>query len=261
MNEPPSVKVPVPEVTVTAYRTVFGELSLVLELAWLPLLILLAASLVPAALPPGFGAGSALVRGLPDLIDLFVGALCLNAFGARWYQIQLFGAADRPWLGPWSRFLLYTFVLYAALGAVIAVLMLVTLTLGGRGALVEIGVLAFDLAVSLGLMLAIARLSLLYPAAAAGRPIGLRGAWRATRGNGWRIVLCWLFATAPLLLAVQMLMAGVLAGFDIGDARPAPLGLVILRAVVGIVTDFLIAALGAVALSAIYRRLVRPIET
>ncbi len=260
MSDLPSVKVAVPDVTVAAYRAVFLRVGAVLELGWLPLLILLAVSIVPAALPAEFGDKSAALRALPDFLDLIAGALCLNAFGVRWYQAQLLGAAARqPWLGPWARFLLYTFALYAALGAVLTAVLYLALAAEGRGIAVEAGVAAIDLAVAIGLLLTMARLALLYPAAATGRPIGIRGAWRATRGNGWRIVWCWLFATAPLLLAVQFIMGAVFSGFHLG-AR-APMGLFILRGLVGTVADFLIAALGAVVLSEFYRRLVQAQES
>lgn len=257
MTKLPTVKVPVPDVTVGAYRAVFGRLGSVLEFGWLPLLILLGVSIVPAVLPPGFGDNGMVLRALPDLLDLVAGALCLNAFGVRWYQAQLFGGADhRPWLRPWGRFLLYTFALYAALGVVLVAILLAGTVADDRSVGVEIGVVALDLAAVTALLLAMARLSLLYPAAAAGQPIGIGGAWRATRGNGWRIVLCWLFATAPLLLGVQIVMGAVFSGFGIGEATTAPMGLYILRGLIGTVADFLIAALGAVVLSDVYRRLV-----
>ena len=256
MTDLPTVKVPVPEVTVGAYRAVFSRLGNVLELGWLPLLILLGVSIVPAALPMDFGGDNAALRALPDLLNLVAGALCLNAFGVRWYQVQLFGDANhRPWLKPWSRFLLFTFVFYAALGIVLVGILLAGSIVGDSSVSLEIGVLAVDLAIVAALLLAMARLSLLYPAAATEQPIGVGGAWRATRGNGRRIVLCWLFATAPLLLGVQIAMGAVFAGFGVGGATAPPMGLFILRGLIGTVTDFLIAALGAVVLSDVYRRL------
>src|SRR5487761_1617756 len=194
MSDLPSVKVAVPDVTVAAYCAVFLRVGAVLELGWLPLLILLAVSIVPAALPADFGDKSAALRALPDFLDLIAGALCLNAFGVRWYQAQLLGAAARqPWLGPWARFLLYTFALYAALGVVLTAVLYLAL------------------------------------------------------------------AAAALLLAVQIIMGAVFSGFHLG-AR-APMGLFILRGLVGTVADFLIAALGAVVLSEFYRRLVQAQES
>jgi len=260
MSDVPNLRVPVADVTVAAYRAVFLRLGAVLELGWLPLLILLAVSIVPAALPANFGDQNAALRALPDFLDLIAGALCLNAFGVRWYQAQLLGAAgSQPWLGPWARFLLYTFALYLALGVVLTPLLYLALAANAAGVAAEAGAAAVDLAVVVGLLLTMARLALLYPAAATGRPIGIGGVWRATRGNGWRIVWCWLFATAPLLLAVQIIMGAVFSGFHLG-AR-APMGLYILRGLVGTMADFLIAALGAAVLSAFYRRLVQAQES
>ena len=261
MTDLPSVQVPVAEVTVGAYRAVFLRLGAVLELGWLPLLLLLAVAILPAVLPPDFGAKNAAVRALPDFLDLIAGALCLNAFGVRWYQAQLFGgaAAGRPWLGPWLRFLLYTFALYLALGLVLVAALFVATRASDRGIVFATGLGALDIAVALGLMLLLSRLALLYPAAAAGRPIGLRGSWHATRSNGWRIVLCWLFSTAPLLFGVQIVLAAIFTGFQIG-AHP-PMGLYLLRGLVVTVADFLIAALGAAVLSDVYRRLVQALES
>ncbi|MDE2227650.1 MAG: hypothetical protein KGL11_01235 [Alphaproteobacteria bacterium] len=263
MSESPIVKVPVPEVTVAAYRAVFSRLGAVLEIGWLPLLILLGVSIVPAVLPVDFGADNTALRALPDFLDLVAGALCLNAFGVRWYQAQLFGhagAAARPWVGPWGRFLLYTFVLYVVLGAAVASVFVLATAAQDRGLAIEIVSFLVDLAVAVALLFTMARLSLLFPAAAAGEPIGLRGAWRATRGNAWRIVLCWFFATAPLLIGVQIVMGAAFAGVG-GGATRAPMGLFILRGLVGTVADFLIEALDAVVLAEFYRRLIEAAES
>lgn len=261
MTDLPSVNVPVAEVTVGAYRAVFLRLGAVLELGWLPLLLLLAVAILPAALPADFGGKNAALRALPDFLDLVAGALCLNAFGVRWYQAQLLGGGgnQRPWLGPWARFLLYTFALYLALGLIVVAMVFLASVAAGRGVVIRAGMGVLDLAVAVGLLLTMARLALLFPAAAVGRPIGLRGTWHATRGNGWRIVLCWLYATAPLLVGVQIVMAAVFSGFQIG-ARP-PMGLYLLRGLVGTVADFLIAALGAATLSNVYRRLIEALES
>jgi hypothetical protein len=262
MKDVSSVRIPVADVTVGAYRAVFYRLGAVLELGWLPLLLLLAVAIVPAALPADFGAHNDALRALPDFLLLVAGALCLNAFGVRWYQAQLLGTADaarRPWLGPWARFLLYTFVLYVALGATLAMVVFLASAVSDRGFAFKAGVSLLELAMATAMLLIMARLALLYPAAATGRPIGIGGSWRATRGNGWRIVLCWLFATAPLLLGVQIIMGAVFTGFRIG--AHAPMGLYILRGLVGTVADFLIAALGAAVLSETYRRLVEALES
>ncbi len=47
--------------------------------------------------------------------------------------------------------------------------------------------------------LGMVRLSLLFPAAAYGRKLGLGAAWRAMRGNTWRVVACGLLAGVPLI--------------------------------------------------------------
>ncbi len=129
------VRIPVAVVTVGAYRFVFGRLGLFLELAWLPLLLLLAVAIMPAWLPwlvaprirqrrapPAAGCrpigdGGAVSQRLrralaPD--DAVSGAA---------------GAASVSWFRSWLWFLLYTLAFYLANLAMFA---LVFLLAGGE---------------------------------------------------------------------------------------------------------------------------------
>jgi hypothetical protein len=121
------------------------------------------------------------------------------------------------------------------------------------------------LALVLPIWLGAARLSLLFPAAAAGRPLGLKGAWRALRGNTWRLVACGFLACAPLLLVVVLIMGAVVAVLSLQSGEQVlddpPMGLFLIQGVVGTLADFIVAAFGASILADVYKRLVRALET
>jgi len=263
------VRIPVAVVTVGAYRFVFGRLGLFLELAWLPLLLLLAVAIMPAWLPwlVASDSDSAVLRLLPDVVQLAAGGLCLNAFAVRWHQMMLFpGAAAAPpvsWFRTWLWFLLYTLAFYLANLALFALVFL----LSGGEDLVQSGqilLLGLAAAIALPLWLGMVRLSLLFPAAAYGRKLGPGAAWRAMRGNTWRVVACGLMAGLPLVLSVVVILGAVFTALDLqlGDLQPddpalaPPMGLYLLAGVIDTVVNFLIVALGASILVDVYRRLV-----
>lgn len=261
------VKIPVAAVTVGAYRSVFGRLGLFLELAWLPLLLLLAVATMPAWLSGVVApdADNAVLRLLPDVGQLVAGGLCLNAFAVRWHQMMLFqgGAAPVSWLRSWLWFLLYTFVFYLAnLG-----LFTLVFLLSGGGDTDQTGqVLMLGLAAGLvlPLWLVMVRLSLLFPAVAYGQILGPGAAWQAMRGNTWRVVACGFMAGVPLVLSVVLILGTVFSALDLqlSDLQPdnpalaPPMGLYLLAGVIDTVVNFLIVALGASILVDVYRRLV-----
>jgi hypothetical protein len=268
LDEAPSpTRLPVAEVTVGAYRFVFHHLGLFADLAWLPFLILLAVSITPAWLPLVLPAGAAeniILQALPDFGQLVVGTLCLNAFTVRWNQAVLFPsraeAVMQPWRKPWLRFLLYTLCFYLANLAGLGLIGLVATGFEETSA-AQLAPAAVGLLLLLPILLCAARLSLLFPAAAYSRPLGLRGAWRALRGNTWRLVACGVLVCAPLLLAVVLIMGSLVALLHLqaGDAvlDDPPMGLFLIQGVVGTLADFIIAAFGADA----YKRLMRGLET
>jgi len=271
------VRVPVAEVAAEAYRGVFGRMGLFLDLAAVPLLLLLAASLVPGYvldhwLPAeslaGWGRGGDLDIGLTDIIAALVAVPCLNAFAVRWHHVVLF-AGERAlprglFRRAFGRFLLYTLLIYVTATGLIL----------GAAAIAASGGLAgeadlpapFAAAATAALMLLAAliwfatlRCSLLFPAAAYGRPLRLGSAWRTLRGNSWRLVGCALLACAPFILTVVFLFNAFLAALHLDAAsalatRP-PLGLFILRGLVNTLSNFILVALAASVLSGFYRRL------
>jgi hypothetical protein len=266
---PSPVRIPVATVTVAAYRFVFTRLGLFLELAWLPLLLLLAVAIMPVWLPLLLAPGndSAVLRLLPDVAQLVAGGLCLTAFAVRWHQMALFPvraeAGARSWFRPWLRFLAYTLAFYLVNLAMLGVVLL----LAGGGDLSELDqvlVAGFAVAIALPAWLGMARLSLIFPAAAYGQPLGPGAAWRAMRGNTWRLIACGALAGLPLVLSVVIVLGAVFSALDMpwGDLQPdnpalaPPMGLFLLAGVIDTVVNFLIVALGASILADCYRRLV-----
>jgi hypothetical protein len=254
------VIVPIAEVAAEAYRTVFGRLGLLFDLAWLPLLIMLAAALLPGYLHLYLGwsgiphwHSDTISFNVEDVIQALAGLLCLNAFAVRWHQALLFtgerGAPRGLFLGAWVRFLLYTLLLYLVSAGLFAALLLA----GAENAPAYLAPVAGLLAMLL--WVGTVRCSLLLPAAAFGKPLGIAPAWRAMRGNSWRLLGCGFIACMPVLLVLVLILSGVFAGLRLDQLSGLPLGFFILRGVVETCSNIVIVALGAAVLSAFYRRI------
>lgn len=266
------VRVPVGEVAAEAYRAVFGQLGLLLDLAWLPLLVQLAATLAPALvlhyLPPGSVA-------LPDyvlmLFEAAAGIICVNAFGVRWYGALLFSdgqALPRAlFLKAWARL-----IAYATLFTVLTVPSAIVLSISpdtfmansdlAPNAAAQNSVVALILTVAVVLAtlvcLAIARWSLLFPAAAYGQPLGWSAAWQLMRGNTWRYVGCLFLTTLPFLFGMGFLETAALAltgATDVNVVKSVPGG-ILLDGLCDTVVMFVGFALAAAILASFYRRLV-----
>ncbi|MGH3183499.1 MAG: hypothetical protein ACRDOE_16580, partial [Streptosporangiaceae bacterium] len=219
------IKVPVGEVAVAAYRAVFGRLGLILELGWLPLLTLLAATLglelsSVYVLPGGEGVADG-VR-IVDLAAAVIGLICLNAFAVRWHHTMLFAdphaVPRRLFLRAWVRFLAYTLLFYLLaaglmLGIVASGAMLGAASAGDAGP--EMRALA---AGTLGVALAFCtvRSALLFPAAASGRPLTWPAAWRLMRGNTWRLVGATFLVLMPIIVTVGAALNRLLAAVHLG---------------------------------------------
>jgi hypothetical protein len=258
----PRVLVPIAQVAAEAYRAVFGRLGLLLDLAWLPLLAMLAATLGPGYLHFYLGwhampswDGDRYGFGAEELIEALTGLFCLNAFALRWHQAMLFsperGAPQRPFLGAWLRFLLYTLLLYLVSAGVLAALIVAS----AQGEAASYLAPAAGLAMTF-IWVGMVRFTLLFPAAAFGHALGFRAAWRAMRGNSWRLLGCGIVACAPVMFVVMLFLSAVSTGLRLDQSVDiVPLGFFILRGVIETCTNFVIVALGASVLSIFYRRI------
>ncbi|HWE75474.1 MAG TPA: hypothetical protein VG328_20100 [Stellaceae bacterium] len=255
------IRVLVGEVMVEAFRGVFGQLSLLLDVAWLPLLVLLAADILPgylhsyANIPWPVWRGDQLGLNLENAIEAVAGLLCLTAFAVRWYQIALFSAAHpaRPglFLGAWLRFVLYTVLLY-----LIAALLILAMLLVDHDGVPDYVALLTGAAM-MAAWLAPVRCMLLFPAAAAGKPLSIVAAWRSLGGNTWRLFVAVMLVTIPVVFVTAMVVSAFFAGFHIeayGDKVP-PLGFFLLRSVLSTCGNVLVVALCASAIAGFYRRL------
>jgi hypothetical protein len=260
-----SVRVPVADVVFAAFRSVFGRLGLVLELGWLPLLIILAALLLPdLALRYLVAGGLASVStdfDIGNLIQETIVALCLSAFALRWYRMVLLAdpraLPRRVFAGVWVRFMAYSAGVGALVGALVAA-MVITIPAADDSGAVAVATRTLVGVVATAVSLGIARMSLLFPAAAYGAPLGLGAAWRAMRGNSWRLVGANIMAVMPIVLFVNLLIA-LLAGAHLispEELADAPsVGFILLYGVVAAVLSLIMAALGASILSEFYRRI------
>jgi hypothetical protein len=246
-----------------AFREVFGRLNLVLDIAWLPLLLLLAAGILPGYfhLYRGLAAwpawrGDQFGLNAENVIEAVVGLLALTAFAVRWYQVSLFtGTRTAPsggFVGAWLRFLGYTLLLYF-----LAALLLAAMLLADRDGVPDYIALATGAAMMAAWMAPV-RCMLLFPAAASGKPLSIIAAWRALGGNTWRLFVTVMLVTIPVVFVTAMIVSAFFAGFHIdayGDKLP-PLGFFLLRAVLSTCGNVLVVALCASVIAGFYRRLV-----
>ena len=218
-----------------AYRAVFDRLQLVAEMALLPYLIVLATVLVALLMPGGIFGG--VLAGLIHAIGfLLFGAV----FAVRWHRFVLLGETVSDGLIPsgWTEFVLAGIKLGAIVfvGWIVLVLVaalpphLLTIPLTGIG--------------GVALTLMALRVSLIFPAAAIGRPIRLQTAWEWIEGNFWRFFACSFAAYFPFVV-VQMLISGLSRMF------PSLLGIVF--EALRLVVTFIGAAVIAALLSHLYR--------
>ena len=256
------IKVPVAEIMVETYRGVFGRLNLLLDVAWLPLLLLLAAAILPGYLHFYSGlvtlpawAGDRFGLSVENVIEALTGLFCLTAFAVRWYQVSLStGAPSAPtgvFLGAWWRFLLYTLLLYLIAGT-----LLVALLFADRDGVPEyVGLVAG--AAMMAAWLAPVRCMLLFPAAAIGKPLSIATAWRDLGGNTWRLFATVMLVSIPVVFITAMIISAFFAGFHIDAASDQlpPLGFFLLRGVLSSCGNVLVVALSAAAIAGFYRRL------
>jgi hypothetical protein len=183
-----------------AYRTVFDHVQLVLEMALLPYLIVLAVELVSLF----FTHGGLIGRIAGGLIHA-VGLLLFGAvFIVRWHRFVLLGETVGGELVPpgWQEFV--------AVGIKVGVVVFAGWVVLIGIALLPLFFITIPLAAAGGvaLTLAVLRVSLIFPAAAIGQPVGLRTAWGWIEGNFWRLFAS-AFACYLPSVVLQMLIGAL----------------------------------------------------
>lgn len=187
-----------------AFRAVFDRARLVLEIALLPFLLVLAVELATLLFAHGGTVGK--------VAAVFVHGLGLLVFGSvflvRWHRFVLLGETVGGELLPpgWREF-------------VIAGIKIGVLVFGGWVILVGIALLPpFFITIPLtaaggvALTLGALRVSLIFPAAAIGRPVRLQIAWGWVAGNFWRLFAS-AFACYFPFVVFQMLLGTLASAF------------------------------------------------
>lgn len=231
---PASGKIDVGVAVSRAYSTVWQNPGLAVELAWLPFAILVAAEIVAMLL--GIAGKFGMVLGL--LVRGLAFAVFGTIFIVRWYRFVLLGETANGELFPpgWGPFLI------AAIK--IGVVFIVGLIVLAAIAALPPHFLTMPIAMIGGIALAfaLARLWLVFPAAAIERPIELRAAWDLAAGNYWRLVGCLVLCYLPFVV-LKALLGGSATVF----------GLVF--QIIGFAVVFAGSAVIATLLSTVYRQL------
>jgi hypothetical protein len=221
-----------------AYRAVFERLQLVGEMVLLPYVLVLAIEFVAALIAQG-GMVGRIVAALVQAIGFL---LFGTVFVVRWQRFVLLGETVGGELLPpgWREFVIVS----VKLGALVFVGWLL---LFGIALLPPFFVtIPLTAAGGVALTLAALRLSLIFPAAAIGRPIPLRAAWDSVAGNFWRLFGCAFAAYFPFVV-LQMVVAAI------GSGSPSLIGVVFLA--LRLALSFAGSAVAAALLCNLYRDL------
>ncbi|HXP04758.1 MAG TPA: hypothetical protein VN808_11605 [Stellaceae bacterium] len=179
--------------TVDAYRAVFDNVQLVIEMALLPFAMVLAIELVALILPGG-GIFGRLLAALVSAVGMLIFG---TIFVVRWHRFVLLGEAVAGGLVPpgWSTFLVTSLKLMA--------IIVVGWIILGFVALLPPHILTMPLTAIGGIALTLGsmRVSLIFPAAAIERPIGFVTASNLIAGNFWRLFVCLVMCYLPFVVA------------------------------------------------------------
>ena len=220
----------------TAYSTVLENVRLAVDLAWLPFALLVIAEIVALVLGGGGRFGmmlAVMARGLGF-------AVFGTIFIVRWHRFVLIGETASGDLFPPGWGLFFIAAIKITLGVIVGMVIIALI------GMVLPGFLAMLIAAIGGIALAVAssRLSLVFPAAAIERPIGLRQAWELLAGNYWRLFACLLLCYLPFGIVHYILG-------EIGIGLPWVVWFVL--QVIGLAMSFAGAAVVASLLSDVYR--------
>ena len=268
-------KVPVWRTAVASYRFVFANLGRFLALGWL-LMLAAAAPQIFATLvmgePSGWSAESFQESPAHALANVLISGVYYAmhvVFAVRWHRFYLLDErrsvfseilAARNW-----RFLGY--VLLLALVPYLPMLIMLIVGWGAalsgvrlppEGMVAELSAAIFIFA-WLGtfiLYFVFVRFSLVLPAAAVDRPIGLSESWRRLGGNTWRyigaIILVLIPAIIVGLIVVALFVPFLIAGLPGGGQGPFVTFIVVWNILFG----FFATAVGITVLSIFYRHIV-----
>ena len=222
----------------TAFTTVWQNVRLALDLAWLPFAMLVVAEIVALLLG---GAGmfgmmlAALVRGLGFVV---FGTI----FIVRWHRFVLLGETATGDLFPlgWGPF--FIAAIKITLGVIVGMVILMLIAALPPHFLTGLVAAIGGIALAVGS----SRLSLVFPAAAIERPIALRDAWDLAAGNFWRLFACLILCYLPFAI-LHFLLRGS------GGASGA-IGWLVFQ-VIGLAVSFAGVAVVASLLSSLYRQL------
>jgi hypothetical protein len=221
----------------TAYSTVFENLRLACDLAWLPFALLVGAEMV-ALLLGGVGMFgmmlAALVRGLGFVV---FGTI----FIVRWHRFVLIGETASDGLFPPGWGLFFIAAIKITLGVIVGMVILMLI------GMVPPHILTTLIAAIGGIALAVAssRLSLVFPAAAIERPIELRAAWDLAAGNFWRMFACLVLCYLPFAVLHYVLR----------ESGGASAIVWLVFQIIGLAVSFAGVAVVASLLSGLYRQL------
>jgi hypothetical protein len=237
---PGSYQIDVVDQVSRAYRLVFDNLQLVVEMALLPYLIVLAIEFVALLIPGGVGTFGFVLAALIQAVGFLIFG---SVFIVRWHRFVLLGESIAGGLMPpgWTAFIMAGLKLGVLVFVGWVVLFLVVL--------LPPQMPTAPLAVVGGFALALfsVRVSLIFPAAAIEQPIAMRTAWDWMAGNFWRLLVCALACYLPFII-VQIVIDRIAAIF--------PSLIWIVFEALHLAVAFAGAAVAAALLSHIYREFV-----
>jgi hypothetical protein len=222
-----------------AYRTALDNARLIVEMALLPLLIMIGAELVALLVRSGGFIGH-IVGALIEMIGFLVFG---TIFIVRWHRFVLLDESVSGGLIPpgWGPF----FVAGLKVGGLVVAGWIILVFV----AILPPHFLTIPLTAVGGIALTLfaMRVSLIFPAAAIERPARLMDAWQWVTGNFWRLFVCLVACYLPFAFVQFVLIA-------IGAALPSLLWIVI--EVARLIVVFAGTAVVAALLSQLYREIV-----
>ncbi|MHA1566199.1 MAG: hypothetical protein ACTSX7_12870 [Alphaproteobacteria bacterium] len=255
-------KLPVVQTVTEVWKYIWQERRDLFFLA-APFVVILsiANTILIGAIPESPVAGEAAVvspafrLALP--LQIILGLIVTTLFSVTWHrryllpEVSLTVAATLNWTQRHWRFLramLVFFGIYMALimafSVIFSVLVLLLRSSGDPTQAPVLLAAAFPI-----LIYCLARLSLLFPAAAVDERLSVKACWQRTQGNGWRIFFIYLLASLPLILLV-MAVSAVLA--FLLPAPDAPITVIFLSGLIQQMLFYFSFAVGVTVLSHVY---------